>query len=206
LHTPSVDGHRANFEALAIFLLERIQFWSATKIVQSFASTSPTSGGADIQPVEGGSDRKVSFDRTNPISLAGSGRVDSVRASSSSTKTAEAWAFGFGNPAARDQRSLSDPSGSDELVGALLRERPGQHEFGVEHCASRINQAVQRRRHPFMYGVRDPPLDVLDGAAGIALVPTPVEVLGDGAQLDDPFRKLSLARLADPYALTFRTE
>jgi len=67
----------------------RRRAWSATKIVQSFASTSPTSGGADIQPVEGGSDRKVSFDRTNPISLAGSGRLDPARASSSSTKTAE---------------------------------------------------------------------------------------------------------------------
>jgi hypothetical protein len=31
----------------------------------SFASTSPMNGGADIQRAEGGSDRKVSFDRTN---------------------------------------------------------------------------------------------------------------------------------------------
>ena len=36
-----------------------------------------------------------------------------------------------------------------------------------------------------MDGVLDPPLHVLDGVAGVALVPAPVEVLGDGAELDD---------------------
>ena len=67
----------------------------------------------------------------------------------------------------------------------LLRERPGQHELGLEHRAAGVDQAVQRRRHPFMDGMQDPPLHVLDGVAGIALVPAPVEVLGDGAELDD---------------------
>jgi len=31
----------------------------------------------------------------------------------------------------------------------------------------------------------DPALGVLDRLAGVALIPAPVEVLGDGAELDD---------------------
>ena len=31
----------------------------------------------------------------------------------------------------------------------------------------------------------DPPLHVLDGPTGISLVPAPIEVLGDLAELDD---------------------
>jgi hypothetical protein len=33
--------------------------------------------------------------------------------------------------------------------------------------------------------VLNPPLHVLDGVARIALIPVPVELLGDGAELDD---------------------
>ena len=36
-----------------------------------------------------------------------------------------------------------------------------------------------------MDGMLDLLLDVLDGVAGVALVPAPVQVLGDGAELDD---------------------
>ena len=36
-----------------------------------------------------------------------------------------------------------------------------------------------------MDGMLNPPLHVLDGVTGVALVPAPVEVLGDGAELDD---------------------
>ena len=69
--------------------------------------------------------------------------------------------------------------------GGFLRERPGQHELGLEYGATGINEAIQRRRHPFMDGVLNPPLHVLDGVSGIALVPTPVEVLGDLAEMND---------------------
>jgi hypothetical protein len=67
----------------------------------------------------------------------------------------------------------------------FLRERPRQHELGLEHRTPGIHQAVQGRRHPFVDGVVDPPLDVPDGVASVALVPTSVELLSDGAELDD---------------------
>ena len=69
--------------------------------------------------------------------------------------------------------------------GGFFRERPGQHEFGLEHRAAGINQAVEGRGHPFDDGVLDPALHVLDRLPGVALVPAPVEVLGNGAELDD---------------------
>ena len=71
------------------------------------------------------------------------------------------------------------------LDGPLLRERPGQHELGFEDGPAGIDHPVQGGRHPFDDGMLDPPLHVLDGMTGVALVPAPVEVLGDGAELDD---------------------
>ena len=51
-------------------------------------------------------------------------------------------------------------------------------------------------------GVPDPPLDVRDGLPGIALVPAPVEVLGDEPELDDQIAgqvlRLDLAALLPP--------
>ena len=48
----------------------------------------------------------------------------------------------------------------------------------------------------------DPPLHVLDGVAGVALIPAPVEVLGDRAELDDQVvgevLRLDLAALLAP--------
>jgi hypothetical protein len=43
----------------------------------------------------------------------------------------------------------------------LFRERPGQHEFGLEHRAPSVDEAVERRRHPFMDWVQDLPLQSL---------------------------------------------
>ena len=71
------------------------------------------------------------------------------------------------------------------LGGPLLREGPRQHELGFEDGPAGIDQPVQGRRHPFDDGMLDPPLHVLDGMTGVAFVPTPVEVLGDGSELDD---------------------
>jgi hypothetical protein len=62
------------------------------------------SGGADIQRAEGGSDRKFSFDRTNPISFAGSGRLDPVPASSSSTKMVVAVACVYESPVSSNRK------------------------------------------------------------------------------------------------------
>ena len=69
--------------------------------------------------------------------------------------------------------------------GGFFRERPGQHELGFEDRATGINQAIEGGRHPFDDGMQDPLLNVLDGLTGVALVPAPVEVLGDGAELDN---------------------
>ena len=98
-------------------------------------------------------------------------------------------------PSPRDDRQHGRPGIGDPHVvlelghmffgGGFLRERPGQHELGLEHRASWVDQAVQGRRHPLMDGVQDPSLHVPDGTPGIAFVPAPVEVLGDGAELDD---------------------
>ncbi len=84
----------------------------------------------------------------------------------------------------------------------FFREGPGQHELGFEHRAGGLDEAIQRRRHPFVDGMLDPLLNVLDGVTGVALVPAPVEVFGHGAELDDQvvgevFR-LDLAALLPP--------
>ena len=77
----------------------------------------------------------------------------------------------------------------------LFRERPRQHEFGLEYRASAFDNAVQRRRHPADHRMADPALDVLDDLPGRALVPVPVEVLGREPELDDQIaRKVFAAR------------
>ena len=67
----------------------------------------------------------------------------------------------------------------------LFRERPGQHELGLEHCVEVVDDAVEGRRQEAMDRMLDPALDVGNGASGIALIPSPVERLGDDAELDD---------------------
>jgi hypothetical protein len=69
--------------------------------------------------------------------------------------------------------------------GAFFRERPRQHELGLEHRAGAPDHAVQPRRHPTFYWMEHPPLHLGDDLAGIALIPVPVELLGDGAELDN---------------------
>jgi hypothetical protein len=69
--------------------------------------------------------------------------------------------------------------------GAFLRERPRQHEFGFEHRTTGINQAIQAGRHPFIDEMLDALLHILDGLAGVALVPAAVQVFGNDAELDD---------------------
>ena len=91
------------------------------------------------------------------------------------------------------------------LLGrGFLRERPGQHEFGLEHRPGALDHAVEGRRHPPEHRVPQPMLDAFDGLPGVALVPVPVEVLGHEAELDDEVAgqvlRLGLAALLPPEA------
>ena len=72
------------------------------------------------------------------------------------------------------------------LLGCgFLRERPGQHEFGLEYRPSAVHNAVQRGRHPADHRMPHPALDVLDDFSGRPFVPAPIEGLGRRAELDD---------------------
>ena len=87
----------------------------------------------------------------------------------------------------------------------LFRERPRQHEFGFEHRAIALDDAVQRRSHPADHRVADPALDIFDDLPGRALVPLPIEVFGREPELDDQVAgkvfRLRLASLLPPEAL-----
>ena len=82
----------------------------------------------------------------------------------------------------------------------LFRERPGQHEFGLEDRPGGLNPAVQRGRHPPQRRMADLPLDIRKDLAGIGLVPAPIELLGGEAELDDEIARevfrLDLARFS----------
>lgn len=69
--------------------------------------------------------------------------------------------------------------------GALLGEGPGQHEFGLEYRAGRLDDAVQGCAHPAMDGMPDPLLDVRHHVPAVALVPSAVQLFGDAAELHD---------------------
>jgi hypothetical protein len=69
-------------------------------------------------------------------------------------------------------------------AAAFFRERPRQHEFGLEHRASALDHAVERGRHPADYWVPNPALDVLDDLPGRTLVPAPIDRLGGHPELD----------------------
>ena len=61
----------------------------------------------------------------------------------------------------------------------FFRERPRQHELGLENGAGGFHPAIERRSHPVQGGVTDLPLNVDDELAGIGFVPTPIKVFGD---------------------------
>ena len=114
--------------------------------------------------------------------------------------------------AAGNDRQHRRPGGGDPhvvlqlghvLLGrAFLRERPWQHELGLEHRAGPLDHAVEGCRHPALDRMKHLPLHLGDDLAGIALVPVPVEVLGHGAELDDQVVRevlgLDLAALFPP--------
>src|SRR5262245_59677074 len=67
----------------------------------------------------------------------------------------------------------------------FLGERPGQHEFGLEQGSRPLHDAVEGCRHPWNGGMLDPPLDLSNAPAGVALIPTAVELFGGGPELDN---------------------
>ena len=67
----------------------------------------------------------------------------------------------------------------------FFRERPRQHEFGLEHRPAAGDDAVQGRPHPPEHRMPQPMLDAFDCLPGIAFVPMAVEGLGHKAELDD---------------------
>ena len=97
--------------------------------------------------------------------------------------------------AAGDDRQHRRPGTDDphvvlQLGHVLFRRRffrkgPRQHEFGLEHSAGALNPAIQGCRHPALHGMDNPPLHVGNDLAGIALIPAPIELLGDRAKLND---------------------
>src|SRR6516225_5915458 len=69
--------------------------------------------------------------------------------------------------------------------GRLLRERPGQHEFGLENGPAARHHPIKGRPHPPEYWMHEPMLNAFYGLLGIALVPMPIEGLSRYAELDD---------------------
>src|SRR6266545_3747951 len=84
----------------------------------------------------------------------------------------------------------------------LLRERPRQHEFGLEYCPGPLHDAVEGRHHPRDCRMLHAALDVSDVVARVALVPRPVELLGSPPELYDEVTRevlgLGLASLLPP--------
>ena len=67
----------------------------------------------------------------------------------------------------------------------FFRERPGQHEFRLEHRPAALDDAVEGRPHPAEHGMSEPVLNVIDDLPGVALVPVPIEGFGHEPELDD---------------------
>src|SRR5262249_29463138 len=92
----------------------------------------------------------------------------------------------------REHRSpgIGDPHvvlelGHVPLCCHLLRERPGQHEFGFEHRAAAFDDAIQRGSHPADHRVANPALDIFEHLPGCALVPTSIEGLSREPKLHE---------------------
>src|SRR5262249_61328389 len=67
----------------------------------------------------------------------------------------------------------------------LFRERPGQHELGLEHRTRCFDSAIEGSRHPTQYWMPDLPLDVREHLTGIGLKPAPIEALRSDPKLHD---------------------
>ncbi len=69
--------------------------------------------------------------------------------------------------------------------GSLFRERPRQHEFGLEHRPGLRHNPVEGRTHPADHGMADSALDIPECLSGIALEPVPIQWFGRDTELDD---------------------
>src|SRR5215471_17860466 len=97
--------------------------------------------------------------------------------------------------AAGDDGKCGRPGGGDPhvvldlghvLLGRrLLRERPGQHEFGLEYCFGALHDAVERCCHPGDCRMLHPALDACDTLTSVALVPDSIELFGCSSELDN---------------------
>src|SRR5690349_5914004 len=90
------------------------------------------------------------------------------------------------------------------LGRGFLRERPGQHELGLEHRLTALDPAIQRRPHPAQHRMTDSLLNVRDHLPGIGLVPATIKVLRSEPELDNKIAgqllRLYLATLLAPEA------
>src|SRR5262249_20335370 len=67
--------------------------------------------------------------------------------------------------------------------GCFFRERPRQHELGLEHCLHALHDSIQGGYHPRYCGMTDPALHVADPPAGVALIPGAIELFRRGTEL-----------------------
>ena len=67
--------------------------------------------------------------------------------------------------------------------GRLFRERPREHELGLEHGPGALDHAVQGGGQKPDHRVLHPPLNFRDDLAGVALVPMPIERFGSHPEL-----------------------
>ena len=67
----------------------------------------------------------------------------------------------------------------------FFRERPGQHELGLEYGLARCHSAVEGGSHPAQNWMPNSPLNVGNHLAGVGLIPASVKVLGHHPELDD---------------------
>ena len=69
--------------------------------------------------------------------------------------------------------------------GAFFRKRPGKHELGFVNGSRLLDDAVEGRRHPFVDGMAEVFLQVLDRMPRALSIPFEVQILGGGAELHD---------------------
>ena len=84
----------------------------------------------------------------------------------------------------------------------FLRERPRQHEFGLEDRITALYTSIESRAHPAQYRVANLTLDVDDHLAGIGFIPAPIQVFRRKTELDHEIARqvlwLDLAALFPP--------
>src|SRR5260370_23501414 len=78
------------------------------------------------------------------------------------------------------------------LSRGFLRERPRQHELGLENRPAARDNAIKGRTHPPEHRMTELMVHAFDGLPGIALVPVSVQGFADESRLDDEIARLGL--------------